>query len=213
MHTHKHLITAALAATALLVALATTASARQFETSETRIRVVFRPLIFQSTEGSDRISCTVTLEGTFHYRTIAKVERSLIGYITRAAIDTANCASSPAGIQLRVLTETLPWHVQYVDFSGTLPEVRPRIRVINLGFDEIRVPILGTCKYSGSPNYIAVGPAGNGINEGTRAARLISENGIAIRSSTAFCPEIRWTSGAEPITILGGTTAVTVRLI
>ncbi|MBS1869463.1 MAG: hypothetical protein JSS99_07340 [Actinobacteria bacterium] len=209
----QKLVVAALAATALFAVLASASSAREFETSETRIRVVFRPLIFQSTEGADRISCTVTLEGTFHYRTIAKVERSLIGYITRAIAETNTCASSPAGIQARVLTETLPWHVQYKDFAGTLPEVRPRVTVVRAGFDLIRVPILGTCKYIATTNGIIVGPAGGGINEGTRASRLIAENGVANPSITPFCPEGRFTSNAEPITVLGGTTAVTVRLI
>ncbi|MBS1869464.1 MAG: hypothetical protein JSS99_07345 [Actinobacteria bacterium] len=213
MQAVKHSLLGILVATALFAVLASTASAREFEVSETRARVVYRPLIFQSTEGADRISCTVTLEGTFHYRTIAKVERSLFGYVTRAAVDTANCASSPVGIQARVLTETLPWHLQYKDFAGTLPEVRPRITLIRAGFDLIRVPILGTCKYIITTNGIVVGPGGGGINEGTRASRIIAENGVASPSITPFCPEGRFTSNAEPITVLGGTTTVTVRLI
>jgi len=90
------LAVAALAATTLLAALTTTTSpAREFETSNQNIRVVFRPLILTASNG-DTVSCTVTLEGSFHYRDH-----------TRAIIDTPTCRSSPAiGITIAVLTET-----------------------------------------------------------------------------------------------------------
>ena len=213
MRLTRKLVLTALAATALLAAIATTSAAREFETSETRIRTVFRPLILRSSSG-DSVTCTVTLEGSFHYRTIRKVEGSLIGYITRAIVETPTCRSSPtAGITIAALTETLPWHITYLDFSGTLPNVTLRIRINRFSFNFINVPIIGRCRYTASTNYIVGGPAGREITEGTRSATLIMENGVRIRSETFGCPEFQTESAATPVTIQGGTTAVTIRLI
>ena len=204
---------ATLAATTLLAALTTTSPAREFETSEQRIRVVFRPLRLLSSSG-DTVSCTVTLEGSFHYRTIRKVERSLIGYITKAIIATPNCVSSPeAGIRIAALTETLPWHLTYVDFSGTLPNVTARIKLNRFSFNFINVPIIGRCRYTASPNYILGGPVGGAITEGTRNATATIEGATRIRSETFGCPEFQAESVPTSVTIQGGTTPVTIRLI
>jgi len=206
----KKLVLVALAATALFAALATTALARRFEITETRIRVTFRELIFEG--GGDRVECEVIIEGTFHYRTITKVERSLIGYITRAAVNEAGCRSQPVGIRARILAETLPWHVRYSEFEGVLPEVRIQIQFINAGFDLNNVPLLGVCKYrSASPFMIIGGPNTGPITEGN--ATMIAEERVRIRSETAFCPELILASGPEPILILGTVNAVRVRLI
>jgi hypothetical protein len=65
------------------------------------------------------IECHVTMEGSFHSRTISKVLEALIGYITRATVDSTNCTGGSA----RSLTETLPWHIRYGGFTGTLPTI------------------------------------------------------------------------------------------
>jgi hypothetical protein len=198
----KKPLAAGLAATVLLAALTTAvATARNFSASEARIRTVFRPLILADSSGN-RISCTLTLEGTFHNRTLAKVERGLIGYIANAAFDELHCTSTgtSANVRLRVLTETLPWHVRYISFSGRLPAITIRIRILRLGFDVLNVPILGTCKYIVEPDFVVGGPAGGAINEGSRAASMRLEEAIRLRSSTPFCPEMSGSSGATPIT-------------
>jgi hypothetical protein len=59
----------------------------------------------------------VTLEGSFHGRTFAKVVGSLVGHVTRAAVGP--CVEGAA----TVLTATLPWHMRYVAFSGNLPSI------------------------------------------------------------------------------------------
>jgi len=201
----------ALAATALLAAIATTSAAREFETSETRIRTVFRPLRLISSSG-DTVSCTVTLEGSFHYRTIRKVERSLIGYITRAIVETPTCVSERTrGITAAALTETLPWHITYLDFTGTLPNVTFRITLNRAGFNLINVPIIGRCRFTSTTNGIVGGPLGRFITEGS--ATITAERGVRIRSETFGCPEGEFESAPTPVTIQGGTTPVTVRLI
>jgi hypothetical protein len=65
------------------------------------------------------VECHLTLEGSFHSRTLSKVLESLIGYVSRATVDSTNCTGGSA----RALTETLPWHIRYGGFEGTLPTI------------------------------------------------------------------------------------------
>ena len=103
------------AATALLGTLASAASARNLATTSQTVRVAFRSITFRGAFGD--IVCPVTVEGSFHSRTHAKVVGSLVGYITRA--DLGACPTGRA----TVLREALPWHVRYQAFSGSLPNI------------------------------------------------------------------------------------------
>ncbi len=67
--------------------------------------------------GVTGIECEMTFEGSFHSATIKKVERALIGHITRASVGTCPVGSAT------VLSGSLPWHVQYAGFVGRLPEI------------------------------------------------------------------------------------------
>jgi hypothetical protein len=109
------LLLAVVGATVLFGALATTASARSLSTTATSITATFASAEFTGLFGTTR--CALTLEGTQHSRTIAKSPGSLIGFITRARLGA--CANGAATL----LTETLPWHVQYGSFAGTLPRI------------------------------------------------------------------------------------------
>jgi len=60
----------------------------------------------------------MTLAGTFHSNTISKTMNSLIGYITSASLGTCS------GGRATILRETLPWHIVYSGFTGTLPNIR-----------------------------------------------------------------------------------------
>jgi hypothetical protein len=99
---------------ALLGLAAGAAFARSFEFPivERGIRAVWAPL--EIVTPFNTIRCNTTIEGSFHARTFAKTERSLIGHITRASV---------SGCSATVLTETLPWHVTYGSFAGTLPNI------------------------------------------------------------------------------------------
>jgi hypothetical protein len=86
--------------------------------------------------------CRVTFEGSFHSRTFSKVARALVGYITSAIVAEAGCTGGSA----RALPTTLPWHLQYASFTGTLPDITGiRLRVVGAGF-QIQEPIV-TCLY------------------------------------------------------------------
>lgn len=102
-------------ATLLLGALVGIASAGRLSTSNQSLRATFAPLEFSGGFGTTR--CPVTLEGSFHQRTTSKVAGSLVGYITSAAAGACSTGS------VTVLTETLPWHIRYASFTGTLPNI------------------------------------------------------------------------------------------
>lgn len=115
----------AVAAAILLGAVVvSSASARSFSVSSQ----TFRALFFQLERNDERLEitggfgtyrCALTLEGSLHARTIAKVASTLIGHVNRA--DMAACSTGL--FENRVLRETLPWHIQYRSFTGVLPNI------------------------------------------------------------------------------------------
>jgi hypothetical protein len=125
---HKTSAVLAASLATLLLALATSgAAARNLSISNQSIRATFNNIELIS-EGLSTISCHVTLEGSFHGRSIIKASGALIGYVTR--MTPGNCNKS-----ITVLTATLPWHVQYEGFSGTLPNITLLIvRLSNFSF-------------------------------------------------------------------------------
>jgi hypothetical protein len=120
------LLLVALTATALLGAMVSSASARNLSVDEQSFRITWTSLELVDPFFGIGVRCPVTLEGSFHYRTIVKTLRSLIGLVTRAIVNNAGCAAGHA----TVLTETLPWHVTYEGFTGTLPNITSLITLL-----------------------------------------------------------------------------------
>jgi len=90
----------------MILALAVSGtSARNLSVTEQSLRVVWTPIEFVA--GGRSARCNLTLEGSFHYRTIVKREGALSGFITRAILNTSSGGSAT------VLTNTLPWHLTY----------------------------------------------------------------------------------------------------
>jgi hypothetical protein len=132
------LIFVALAAALLMALSASAASARNISISHPELwNAVWSQVRFQS-GGATAAACSVTLEGSFHYRTFLKVREALIGYVTRAIM--RNCTEGSA----TVLTTNLPWHIRYQSFEGTLPNILA-IRVLLL-LEELQIKerIFGT---------------------------------------------------------------------
>ena len=101
-------------ASAIMALAVSTATAGRFSLSSQNVRITFNDVEFaMATVTTD---CRLTLEGSFHSRTSAKVLASLVGYITR--VTTGQCTNANT-----ILSETLPWHVRYEGFAGTLPEI------------------------------------------------------------------------------------------
>jgi hypothetical protein len=111
------LILATLTATLLITLATTNATARNISISHGELfSATWRQLRFVS-GGSTSAACDVTIEGSFHYRTIFKARDSLVGYITRGI--AGNCERGSA----TVLTTNLPWHIRYQGFQGMLPNI------------------------------------------------------------------------------------------
>lgn len=126
MGTHGRTALALIVATAALAATVTTASANRLSVSERTYRAIWSGMTLEY-NGVTGIQCPLTLEGSFHSRTLIKGSGNLLGYVHRAAVSA--CRELPA----RVLTETLPWHVRYASFVGVLPNI-VSIRTTLIGF-------------------------------------------------------------------------------
>ncbi len=153
MHRRTKLVLAALAAALALGAATGAAQARRFEFSNQLFRITWRELIYNG--GGQEIRCPVTYEGSFHSRTISKVSGGLVGFIYNAQIGTCSGGSE------RYLTETLPWHVQYNAFRGTLPNIT-----------DVKVSVIGL---SWRVNGIAAFGPGGCLFRSTQAAPLFGE--------------------------------------
>jgi len=122
------LLLATAGATVLLGALVSSAAARNFSVSNQNISAMWSSVILRGPFGGST-DCHLTLEGSLHSRTIAKVAGSLIGHITKAIL--GRCEAGTATIH----SATLPWSVRYSGFEGALPNIRSIIvHVIDAGF-------------------------------------------------------------------------------
>jgi len=125
-------------ASVLLAALVGVASAARLSTTTLGINASWTRMNFRG--GLGTAECEVIVNGAFHERTIAKTAGLLTGFITAANI--TRCARGAAA----ALRETLPWHVQYDSFTGTLPNITTiRARVIGVAY-RVQEPTFGiTC--------------------------------------------------------------------
>ena len=123
MRTRCQLALAGLVAALLMGLAAGSASAGRLSFSNSRFRITWENLRFQTEGGgvNPGIECPVTFEGSFHSGTIRKVPRALIGYVSRATVVGSQppCTNG----KVTILRESLPWHVTYEGFSGVLPAI------------------------------------------------------------------------------------------
>lgn len=195
MRTRSKLMLAALASALLLAALVGTASANSLSFTEQGFKVMYSPLSFVPSFGST-IRCPITLEGSLHTNTFAKTASLLLGFVTRTTIGT--CESG----RMRLNTETLPWHIEYSSFSGTLPNITSIDRKI-LGWSwELEGEIFGLrvkCRYTTSSQLVI----------DTREARgVLTEERPGTESTlseTEGCPSLRQSGTGSVKTSSGGT--------
>jgi hypothetical protein len=138
--TGHRLVWALALACACAFSFGTVASARSFSLSSQTWRATFRELRFS---GFGTTICPITMEGSFHSRTVAKVIGSLIGYVTGAAMGT--CQQGSATID----QTSLAWHSRYFAFIGTLPSISSvKVNVVGARI-RVREPVFGiTCTYT-----------------------------------------------------------------
>jgi hypothetical protein len=208
MRRTSRLLLAALTATVVMGTLVGTSQARTLRSSSNLFRVTWTSLEFAEAFFGISVRCPVTLEGTFHSTTIAKVVGSLIGYVTRAAVANTACTGGHA----TVLTATLPWHVTYEGFTGTLPNItRIRLLMRRPSF-QIENSIIGTCL--SSPENL------NGELSGTTAGGVFTVTTLNPGTETIPCRNTRGETviigvfrGSGNVTVLGAATRVSVTLI
>jgi hypothetical protein len=181
--------------------------------------VTFRELWF-ARETSWVSVCKVTLEGSLHAHTISKVRGTLIGYIMRAISSYEGFTCVAAFLNGEGgRPNTLPWHIRYNSFSGTLPTITSvHLEIRGLAF---RYEPLGSrCL------YVAEGtsPAFATLDRETSTSKIKEfspdpEPGIPWHSTeSGICPsEIQWgetgTSSSGTMVVAGSTELISLRLI
>jgi len=194
MRTSVKLTLTALAASLLLSAAISTASARDLVITNQNFRATWASLEFS---GAAVTRCAVTLEGSFHYRTIVKNPRSLIGLITRAIVNRPcieGTGSAFNGVERYngiTPANTLPWHVTYEGFTGRLPNIETLL--ILLARARFGIEIVGCAVQVGNETDNITGSAareaGGGITtltpvEGRNEATIIRTD----RDPFGLCP-------------------------
>lgn len=203
-----------LATVLVLSASVSMTSAREISTTSQNFREIWTGIGFIAIGGLINVRCNLTVRGSYHYRTITKV-RSLMGYITSATL-TRPCTGGEAWILngTERATNSLPWHVKYDSFTGTLPRIRiVRRRIIGWFFV---IHALGNqCLYGST----AESPAAvlMNLNEATGEVNSVtadSEARIPLRETLAgSCPANGGFSGTTSTTDNGEGSRITIRLI
>jgi hypothetical protein len=205
------LLTALTAALALAAAIST-ASARRLEISNTGIRAVFAELTFANTAAGEGIEaiCPVTLEGSFHSRTISKVTGQLIGFITRAIEGT--CVGTGGAEAFGILQASLPWHIRYDSFEGALPNIAAvRTQFIGLSFG-LRI-LAVECLYKSEKAKPAYARFRFAAGEST-GLRFDETREVGLFMGGLNCPQNWFLRGTStPVTILGTRTVIIIHLI
>ena len=203
MYASARLGLTALTAALLLASAVGTASARSLSVSNQNIRATWSSLEFVS---AVTIRCQVTLEGSFHSRTIAKVARSLIGAITRATVKEETCTNG------RGRPQALPYHLTYEGFTGTLPAIASVLLLLSRMRLQVTVPGLCTGEYGTGTDNVTL-RAGVSGGEITSLEPIAGRSTVTRLSGGAFCPGSGVLAGSGSVTLLSSTTRIRVTLI
>lgn len=216
MRKTRHLA-AALISAFVLAGATGSAAARNFTISNQSFRVTWASLEF---EASSTIRCAVTFEGSFHSRTIAKVERSLIGSISRAVIQEERCTNGGVvafnGVERyngATPPNTLPWHLTYESFTGTLPAISG-IRFLFSRFRFGAIMIGCTGQYgteTDNMTFTAARENSGGIT--TLTPSVLSAMTLFRRDGGVLCNATAGLRGAGSMTQLNSTSRINVNLI
>lgn len=191
---------------AALAVGAATASANRLWRSNLGIRIVWARVLFDGI-----VRCAVTLEGTLHGNSHAKTENLLIGHITRAIV-TRPCEQREWTARFLTPNEgvnpgTLPWHIRYDSYTGTLPRITGvRWRIVGMAWEINNFIERLFTSSELTPVYIELRTdMTTGRVEGVR---LLEERRIfdPFFSETAL-------EGVGAMTLLGNSNAIVVRLI
>lgn len=196
-------------AAALLMALAVgTASANSLSVSSQLFRIVWTRLTFSESGGGFPITCPVTLEGSFHSRTITKAAGTLVAHITSAVVNDPGCTAGHATI----LDETLPWRVAFQAFSGRLPNIiLVRHTLIGAGF-QLEPGLEVICLAQTTAETPAAGNANR--EAGGNITTLETDSELAIPATgSPVCPLAGIFSGTGEVYVTGTRDRVRMTLV
>jgi len=195
---------AVLTSSLLLAGAVSTASARSFSISNLNIRATWSRLEFTSALATVR--CPVTIEGSYHARTIAKTIGNLKGAVGRVTIKNESCTNGTIAV------ESLPWHWSQEGFTGTLPNITATKLLLTRR--RFTVTALGVrCTYGNETDRITFTSA---LNASGQVTSFSPDAGNVVHrvEGGAFCPETGSLAGPEGIMTAAGTNArLTVTLI
>jgi hypothetical protein len=207
-----------LTAALILASAITTASARTLSVSEQSFLARWNSLEFINRSVGSTIRCRITLDGSFHSRTLRKVEGSLLGAITAAIVShpcTGGEAWSDNGTEPTPggRTNRLPFHLTYEYFRGVLPNITNIGDLISRTSIVIAISIC-TGRYGRTEDNITTDSAMNGRTissmtpvAGRNTIRLVTTLG-------GICPASADFNGASgPVTGLVNTGNISVLLI
>ena len=158
---------AVVGATVLLGAVVSSASATRLSSTTRGINASWTRINFRG--GLGTFDCEIIINGTGHANTIAKTAGLLMGLVTAANV--TRCARGSA----TMLRETLPWHVRYDSFLGTLPNITAiRTRVIGLSY-RVQEPTFGiNCLIRSSAEQPAFGTYNRNTTTGAITSTSVS---------------------------------------
>ncbi len=205
------IVLTAFTATVILATAISTATAGRFSVSNQQFRAVWSNLEFSGNTSEATVRCPVTIEGSFHGRTIVKQTGLLVGYVTRAVVRNDVCTGGHATI----LQELLPWHLTYQSFTGTLPNITGiTFNLIRDGF----IVDLGGSNCRALTTVAAPGRAKLSIGAGGAAVSLTIDETVSIPLTNGpggiLCTLASgFGRGAARVTLLGNNNAISVTLI
>ncbi len=206
MHNRIMLTLAGIAAILAMALSINTASANRLSLSHLTTRAIFNPIEFRGGVGA--WSCRLTLEQSFHSATITKTVGALLGYVTGATIQRP-CSAG----EITILSETLPWHLQYGGFTGTLPQFRGLIlNMLGLAF-RVNESVFGISCLARSTQERPFVSIAEGI-EWERHGNGIIRTLVADQSKEIPCGSFAGRfGGTATVTESAGSTNVLIRLI
>ncbi len=217
MPKHVKLLLTTLTAAIVLAGLVGTASARRFEISNQLIRVTWSSLRFaeRTAAGGLEVRCPVTLEGSFHSKTLSKVCGQLVGLISRAALTRAACTfnNNAESIEILAPEANRVWRLLYVGFVGPLPNITTIIlKLIRASF---RLGAFGVgCLYESTNASSAQGSTELEAGGGVTGLRALNEHRIPKHEgSELLCPGSGIFEGAGTVTQLGSSTGIVIKLV
>ncbi|HEV7772384.1 MAG TPA: hypothetical protein VGO48_03715 [Conexibacter sp.] len=202
------------------------ASAGRLSVTSQQFRINSRPQ--WGSVGNWRIQCSTTMEGSFHARTIRKTLSSLIGLITRVAVNHPSCFDT-SNLEAADMTfwngserilgtamlTSLPWHVTYEGCQGTLPDPAAVIWLIEgFKFSISNPSRFCLAQYGNGTEFIRARLGINGVHE-ILSWEFEGNAVLAPVMATGICPNPgNFTGISGEFRVLGSTTTrITITLI